>query len=155
MSHNFIGYKKVYRGVLNELSHRLPLHYGNNLTSAVVFGSVARDTFSPQSDIDLLIILNGLLDRYEVYERLFDMFDKEFISIREARQRGFFFEINPIVLTKSNITERIPYLFNRDFIILFDREGFFKGLAEGIDRFVRERLVYHNKGMPYFEVCGD
>jgi hypothetical protein len=35
-------------------------HYGDRLVSAAVFGSVARGTMRPDSDIDLLLVVSGL-----------------------------------------------------------------------------------------------
>ena len=43
---------------LQELQITATRHYKDNLVSLVVFGSVAKGKATPESDIDLLVILN-------------------------------------------------------------------------------------------------
>ena len=45
-----------HRAATNELLQRLRTKYPGRILSAVLFGSVARGSFSPDSDIDVLIV---------------------------------------------------------------------------------------------------
>ena len=50
------------RGVLAELRRRLEELYGDRLVKLVLFGSQARRTASPDSDIDVLVVLRGAVE---------------------------------------------------------------------------------------------
>jgi uncharacterized protein len=47
-----------YEQTIQKLKQRLYDHFGNTLDQVIVFGSVARDTPTRASDIDVLIILD-------------------------------------------------------------------------------------------------
>src|ERR1035437_590065 len=48
--------------LLDRLRARCQQHYGDRLISVVVFGSVARGTAGPESDLDMLVVADGLPD---------------------------------------------------------------------------------------------
>ncbi|MEM0011313.1 MAG: nucleotidyltransferase domain-containing protein [Candidatus Bathyarchaeia archaeon] len=58
MSPERIG--EPYRSLLSRLLNALLAHFGDNLVSLVVYGSVARGSARRDSDIDLLIVANAL-----------------------------------------------------------------------------------------------
>ncbi len=52
-----MGSQKDLKKLLQELQITATRHYKDNLISLVVFGSVAKGKATPESDIDLLVIL--------------------------------------------------------------------------------------------------
>jgi len=52
--------QEPYRTVLEALLNELKKRFGKRLVSLVVFGSVARGTMKSDSDLDLLIVAQGL-----------------------------------------------------------------------------------------------
>lgn len=69
----------------------LKKHYGNELAAVCLYGSVARGTFQPHSDIDFLVVLNSLgrlsaspsIDAMAVHRAVSD--SPEYAAARDAR----------------------------------------------------------------------
>lgn len=55
--------------ILGEFRHQLELLYGEQLAQIVLFGSQARGDASPDSDIDVLIVLKQLVNTATEIER--------------------------------------------------------------------------------------
>jgi predicted nucleotidyltransferase len=51
--------------MLKDLKADLKVALGNKLSEIILFGSYSRGDFNEYSDIDLLIIINGILDKNE------------------------------------------------------------------------------------------
>ena len=51
-------------GFLRDLRQRLEAHYGARLVRAVLFGSHARGEATPDSDVDVLVVLEGEVDAW-------------------------------------------------------------------------------------------
>jgi predicted nucleotidyltransferase len=58
------------REILAELQQRLVALYGSRLVRMVLFGSQAREDAKPGSDIDILLVLTGLVDPGEEIARI-------------------------------------------------------------------------------------
>lgn len=56
------------RKILSELSELLQQVYGNRLKSVIVYGSVARGTSTKDSDIDILVLVEGSASELRTYE---------------------------------------------------------------------------------------
>ncbi len=58
-----MGYKSFYKSVIERLVREIHRYryYGDNLFTIALFGSVARERFNPESDIDILIVSTSLL----------------------------------------------------------------------------------------------
>jgi len=51
----------------------LERHYGTQFKGLVLYGSVARDKYSPASDIDLLVLLSEPFDYFAELRRIIDL----------------------------------------------------------------------------------
>ena len=56
--------------ILREFRDGLEQIYGSRLIRAVLFGSQARDEAKPDSDIDVMLVLRGLVNPHEEIRRL-------------------------------------------------------------------------------------
>lgn len=52
--------KECFDKVSHTLAEEIKKYYGHRLASIVVFGSVARETYRADSDMDILLIANSL-----------------------------------------------------------------------------------------------
>ena len=59
--------------LLRRVRSRLEAHYGPRLAGVVLYGSVARRTEEPESDVDLLILLRGELDYFRELRTLVEI----------------------------------------------------------------------------------
>lgn len=55
--------------ILVQLKQQLKNYYGNRLNQIILFGSQARNDAHPDSDIDILVVLNGLVNIGEEIEK--------------------------------------------------------------------------------------
>ena len=129
---------------------------GERLVSLVLFGSVARRQAQPSSDIDLVVVAEGLpfslLDRrrplLESWERERSAAGHPFISwnlvtksVEEARHHS------PLYLDMT-----------ADGILLFDRDGFFATILEAMRRRMTElgsRRIFLSDGSWYWDLKRD
>ncbi len=58
--------------LLKRCAHTIRATYGDRLAGIVLFGSAARGDDTPESDIDLLVLIEGDYDLWEEIERLVD-----------------------------------------------------------------------------------
>jgi predicted nucleotidyltransferase len=134
---------------LNQTLQRLAEQYaaiaqevlGDNLTSVVLFGSVARGQARPGSDVDLLVIGRelpaGAFRRREmlepVRERLQDDLDRLWAQ-------GVYADFVEVIKSEAEAQRTHPlYLdMTEEAVILFDRGGFFAGVLERLRRRLRE-----------------
>ena len=61
----------AYDEILASLVPACRRHYGDNLLAVAVYGSVGRGMPRPDSDVDLLIVAEGLADRHALRVRRF------------------------------------------------------------------------------------
>ncbi len=55
--------------ILVQLKQQLKNYYGNRLNQIILFGSQARNDAHPDSDIDILVVLNGFVNIGEEIEK--------------------------------------------------------------------------------------
>ena len=60
---------EALRSVLDELKHGLQALYGERLKGMYLFGSYARDEAEPESDIDVLVVLDRIDDYWVEIQR--------------------------------------------------------------------------------------
>lgn len=114
---------------------------GDNLTSVVLFGSVARGEAGPRSDVDLLVVCRdlprGAFRRREalapVRERLQGDLDRLWAG-------GITTDVIEVIKTEAEARHvRLLYLdMTEEAVLLFDRGGFFEGVLAGLRRRLKE-----------------
>lgn len=113
--------------------------FGERLVSVAVFGSVGRRTPRPDSDVDLLVVLDdlphGRFARQEVFEPV-EQAVAPFVA--SLRQRGIEAELSPILKTRAEVEAGSPLFLDmvEDARILYDPGGFLTARLERL----RKRL---------------
>jgi predicted nucleotidyltransferase len=115
-------------------------YYGGRLVSVAVFGSVGRGTPGPDSDIDLLVVADGLplgrLARVDEFRTVEVQLASRLLALRRV---GVNTSLSPVLKAPDEIRHGSPLLFDmtEDARYLYDRGAF---LATEIDR-LRRRLA--------------
>lgn len=156
-----IGYRE-YEPLLDQLVYQIQTRLGENVVSVVLYGSVARGQAGPESDVDLLLVLEGASSVYR--ERL-----QPILSIlRELRRQscwksledqGISPSLSVLVLSQEEADQnRLLYL---DMIeearILVDRNDFFQHRLDVLEKRLRKlgaRKVRQN-GAWYWDLKPD
>jgi len=131
--------KESFDRILVRLEDAVLACYGEKLVSLVLFGSVARRTMRPDSDIDLLLVAEGLprgrMARMVQFRKVEDMLDAE---LQAAAGRGIHTALSPVIKTPAEVEQGSPLFLDMtdQARILYDSNGFFK---DYIDR-LRRRL---------------
>jgi len=131
--------KEVFQEILQRLLEETRRHYGERLVSLVVFGSVARGTMRPDSDIDVLIVAEplppGRMARVREFEKVEQNLEP---TLQQAHSAGLDPCLSPLFKTKEEAEHGSPLFLDmvEDARILYDREGFFRNRLERL----RERL---------------
>ncbi len=116
-----------------EFTTHLQRHLGDRLISVVVYGSVATGRERPDSDIDLLIVLEGVKEGHLLRQRHLDPVYQEWDPITRDQEP-------PFIATNIKSPEearhfRPLYLDMTDrSILLLDRNDFFKKVLEDVRR---------------------
>lgn len=109
--------------------------FAGNLVSVILFGSVARNEAGRYSDIDLLVIFNelpaGHLSRTALVEPIEEALEKDILSLR---REGICSSFNYSLKTREEARHIRPLYFDltMDAVYLYDDDGFFKGVLEGL-----------------------
>jgi predicted nucleotidyltransferase len=112
-------------------AHRLQSHLGESLVSVVLFGSVARGEAEVNSDIDLLIVAEGLPRGRFARLNLLEGIDQEFQPLLERLEvEGTSTRFSRILKTRKEAGRIIPLYLDlvEDAVILYDADGFFQDL---------------------------
>ena len=139
MTHN--SWAAVFESILQILCDKALCVYGDRLVSAVAFGSVGRVTMRPDSDIDMLFVLERLpkgrlkrMAEFQVLERMMDP------VLQEARAQGVRTMLSPVLKTPEEVRLGSPLFLDmvEDARILYDRDGFFRQQMD----LLRQRLAH-------------
>jgi len=134
----------VWEKFLEKIKDDLLTFYGENLFSAIVFGSAARGDFRKGSDLDLLIILgkseNSIGKRIDEFMRI----DREIIKSQQyamAKSQGFPHRIEPVILDLEEFQAHPPLLLDltTDAKILIDKENVFTKEMDLLKRRLQEK----------------
>jgi predicted nucleotidyltransferase len=123
------------RSVLRELRNV----YGTRLRAVALFGSAARRTAHPDSDLDLFIVVDDLPRGRRARLDTFDAVERGLAGeIETLTQSGVDVELSPILRTPDDLKRASPLMLDltEDAVILEDDEGY---LARALDD-LRRRL---------------
>lgn len=123
------------RAVAREYARALEETLGDRLVSVVLYGSVARGESRPTSDVDLLVVAEGLppgrCRRQEVLEEADRRVDP---LLDELAGRGVHTGVSLILKTPEEAARTVPLYLDmvEDAVLFLDRGGFFAGVLEGL-----------------------
>lgn len=132
-----------YRAYLNALTAAFVDRLGDSLLTIVLYGSVARGTASPTSDIDLLIIQREASSSY--YERLEPVLEVE-RALRDSEvfqvvaRESLFPPVSFLLLSEEEAQEN-RYIFLdmvEEAVVLFEQDRFFTKRMEKLRRRLKE-----------------
>lgn len=128
----------VNRKVLREVMK----YYKKRLVSFALFGSFARGTYRHDSDLDILIIAEGLphgrMKRMAEFTKVEKGLEK---TLRDLHKRGIFLDLSPVIKSPQEALSGSPLFLDMvdDAVILYDREDFLKKILKRL----KERLSYY------------
>jgi len=131
--------REEYDRLIKRLVEETRAFYGSRLVSIVLFGSTARGTPGPESDVDVLIVADplpaGRLKRVAEFETIEARLDA---LLRSMKEKGVAVCLSPVFKTPEEVNIGSPLFLDmtEDGQILFDRDG----LMEGYLRKLRDRL---------------
>lgn len=156
-----MGYREEFYALIEKLKGLAIEYYSERLITLAIFGSVARDTFRPDSDIDILIIAKdlpkGRLKRVSEFEKNIERPLEEIIN--RLFKEGIYPRISPLFKTPEEVEYGSPLFLDmtENVKILYDKDNFFKDYLERLkDKLKRlgARKVYF-KGGYYWELKPD
>ena len=129
----------AYDRLLADLAAACRGRYGAGLRAVAVYGSVGRGMPRPDSDVDLLIVAEGLADRHVLRVRDFRAVEAALASALDAAEAaGLHPGLSPVLMTPAELERGSMLLLDmtEDARILFDADGC---LQRALDR-LRGRL---------------
>jgi predicted nucleotidyltransferase len=106
-----MGYREEYLALIERL-YKLTLDfYGERLVTFAIFGSVAKDTFRPDSDIDILIISEdlprGRTKRILEFEH--NIGQKISQDLKDLAKKGIYPYLSPVFKTKEEVKHEAQF----------------------------------------------
>ncbi len=146
------NYKELINRLIEEIKDKSLKCFGDRLVSLVVFGSVAKGLNTPESDVDILYLLEDYKGNYEEFMSYFNCVEENLEILKSMKEAGINTFISPIFMDINHISVRMPIFWDTDFIILYDKEGFFSNFIEELKDFKKKKLTFFERPMPYFKV---
>jgi hypothetical protein len=131
--------RETFEALLVDILAACRSHYGDRLVSLVVFGSVARQTPRPDSDIDLMLVVDDLPDGRMPRVREFAKIEEAVEpGLQSAKGGGVHTRLSPVFKSRDELEFGTPLLLDMvdDARILFDRNAVF---AQRLER-LRHRM---------------
>jgi DNA polymerase sigma len=130
----------AFEDIVAELPSACLAVYGDRLRSVALYGSVARGTMRPDSDIDLLIVAEPLAPSRAVRMDEFEVVDRHLAgAIGAARSRGVNTIVMPVIKTPEEL--RAGSMLHLDMTdqarILFDRGHLLRDYLDDLGRRLR------------------
>lgn len=119
--------KDRFDRVIKLLVNELKRHYRERLVSVVIFGSVARDSYRADSDIDILLIVKrlprGRIKRVAEFMKVENKLENYLTNLHKE---GLFVELSPIIKTPEEAEAGSPIFLDmvKDAKILYDKNEF-------------------------------
>lgn len=130
-----------YDEILEALLEALTDHYGSRLVSCAVFGSVGRRTPRWGSDVDVLLVVDGLpRGRMKRVEEFLPVEARLEPVLRDVPDPKTAPELSPIIKSREEVDARPLILLDmvEDARILHDPEGFLAGALDRLRRRLQE-----------------
>lgn len=133
--------KERFKELQDRLLREALTLYGKKLVSFVVFGSVAREAYRFDSDMDILIIAEDLPRGRMKRVAQFAAIEKRIEPVLESlQQEGIHTYLSPIFKTPGEAQKGSPLFLDmvEDASILYDRDGFFFKILERLRKRLKE-----------------
>jgi predicted nucleotidyltransferase len=124
-----MSWTEQFQKILQALFEKSTSFYGDRLISVVVFGSVGRGAMRPDSDIDILFVIDplpkGRLRRVEEFRGLESQIDG---ALKAAQDLGVQTTLSPVFKTPEEVLRGSALFLDMvdDARFLFDRDDFFR-----------------------------
>lgn len=121
--------KEYFDRVVKTLAREAAGYYGNRLISLAIFGSVARGTYRPDSDIDLLLVVDrlprGRIKRIAEFMRIEKRLEK---ILKDTQKQGLSIELSPIIKSPDEAGAGSPLFLDmvEDIKVLYDKDCFLR-----------------------------
>ncbi len=143
-------YKEEYFQLIEKIVRKSREYYRDRLISFAVFGSVVRDVFRPDSDIDILIIAEGLPSkRWQRTSEFIENVEKDLSGdIQRLHDKGIYPSLSPVIKSKEEVNYGSPLFLDmtEDVKILYDEADFFKdyikGLKQRLNKLGAKKIVH-------------
>jgi len=128
--------QKIYLPILEHIVAGLIQNFWARVISIVLFGSVAAGKARPESDIDLLIVIEGLPENYSERLKIFRKATEgiEEITLDLWRKYGIYPLVSPVILTPEEAEKTQPFYLDmiETSVIILDRNGFMRKKLEDL-----------------------
>lgn len=139
--------REKFNEIIELFFYKTKEYYKENLVSFVIFGSCGRETPNPESDIDILIILeNAPTGRIKRNQEFYENVEKNLEDkIKSYKNYGINTFISPLIRTKDEVLYGSPLYIDmlEGVKIFYDKENFFlnflKSLREKIKKIGGEK----------------
>ena len=130
-----MGYREAFEGIVAALVSALQSTYGERLVAAALFGSVARGTMRPDSDVDVYLLADPLPESAFERMREFERAEAALAPVlAEARRSGVHTLIVPVIKTPAEM--RRGSFLHLDLTdqarILYDPQGVLRGYLDDL-----------------------
>jgi len=148
--------RATVQALLDKFVARLQETFGDNLVSAVLYGSVARGDFKPRSDIDLLVVFESLPLRWpERRDLVYNVAYAVEEEIPQQRDAGQCHHFGLLIKTREQAQYTQPYYLDMttDARLLYDKGDFFKGVLDRLRARMKElgsKKIYLNERQWYW-----
>jgi len=154
---------RVYASLIERYCEILHDRYRDKLVSVALFGSIARGNWERDSDIDLIVVLEGW-ENTPIWKRITELQDlRRALSgtpeFKSAIEKGFTPNIQhyPLDISEASEFHRIYLDASVDAIILYDKQDFLQGLLNNLrvklEKQGARRVVTPRKG--YYWILKD
>lgn len=126
---------RLFSEFLDQLVQEVLAFYGDRLVSVVVFGSVGRGAPRPDSDIDLLLVVDplpaGRMKRVEEFAAIEKRLAERLQALKAS---GIDTVISPVFKTRDEVAMGSPLFLDMidEARILFDRQDFFRQYLQSL-----------------------
>lgn len=130
-----------YEAILERLVPELKAHYGRQLVTCAVFGSVGRGTPRDDSDIDLLIVVRGLpRGRMKRVEGFLPVEERIAPLLEACGAEGRAPTLSPVLKTPEEVAFGSPLFLDmvEDARILYDEGGVFAARLDSLRSRLRQ-----------------